>query len=218
MTLKLKYVTIYTDKIKDNKEKIMKKIELKDATGKETVKRETRIFGLAGGRNIGVLELAKEKINSREFRNSEINKINSSIHALKKNIENFVNSFYALDKKNKEDFLFFYKVVELVNNKKGIVFGFVERNERLGVYELWAVKERSDNLQFPQSIYHSGTGFDGVKAETPSILEIKKYIEENGFKRFNAEKAAEEVFEAFGISEEEQFQVVENILQSLETV
>ena len=194
MTLKLKYVTIYTDKIKDNKEKIMKKIELKDATGKETVKRETRIFGLAGGRNIGVLELAK------------------------KNIENFVNSFYALDKKNKEDFLFFYKVVELVNNKKGIVFGFVERNERLGVYELWAVKERSDNLQFPQSIYHSGTGFDGVKAETPSILEIKKYIEENGFKRFNAEKAAEEVFESFGISEEEQFEVVKNELPSLETI
>ena len=123
----------------------MKKIELKDATGKETVKRETRIFGLAGGRNIGVLELAKEKINSREFRNSEINKINSSVQAMKKNIESFVNSFYALDKKNKEDFLFFYKVVELVNNKKGIVFGFVERNERLGVYELWAVKERSDN-------------------------------------------------------------------------
>ena len=61
-------------------------------------------------------------------------------------------------------------------------------------------------------------GFDGAKCETPLVSEIKKYIEEKGFKRFNAEKAAEEVFEAFGISEEEQFQVVENTLPSLETI
>jgi hypothetical protein len=218
LTLKLKYVNIYTDKIKDNKEKIMKKIELKDATGKETVKRETRIFGLHGGRNIGVLELAKEKINSREFRNSEINKINSSVQAMKKNIESFVNSFYALDKKNKEDFLLFYKIVELIDNKKGVVFGFVERNGEVGAYELWAVNDTSSRLQFPQSYYHSGMGFDGVKAETSSISEIKKYIEEKGFKRFDAEKVAEEVFEAFRIKKEEQFQVVENALQSLETI
>ena len=196
----------------------MKKIELKDATGKETVKRETRIFGLHGGRNIGVLELAKEKINSREFRNSEINKINSSIHALKKNIESFVNSFYALDKKNKEDFLLFYKIVELIDDKRGIVFGFIERNKKLGAYELWAVVDTSSKPQFPQSYYHSGMGFDGVKCETLSISAIKEYLEEKKFKRFDAEKAAEEVFEAFGISEEEQFQVVENKLPSLETI
>lgn len=73
-------------------------------------------------------------------------------------------------------------------------------------------------MQFPQSYYHSGMGFEGMKGKTPSILEIKKYIEEKGFKRFNAEKAAEEVFEAFGIPEEEQFQVVENKLPSLETI
>lgn len=196
----------------------MKKIELKDATGKETVKRETRIFGLHGGRNIGVLELAKEKINSREFRNSEIDKINSNNHALAKNIENFANWFYALDKKNGKDFLLFYKIVELVEDKKGIAFGFVERNEKLGAYELWAVIETSDELQFPQTYYHSGIGFEGMKGKTPSISEIKEYLEEKKFKRFNAEKVAEEVFEAFGISEEEQFQVVENTLLSLETI
>ena len=196
----------------------MKKIELKDATGKETVKRETRIFGLHGGRNIGVLELAKEKINSREFRNSEINKINSSVQAMKKNIESFVNSFYALDKKNKEDFLLFYKIVELIDNKKGVVFGFVERNGEAGAYELWAVADASDRLQFPQSYYHSGMGFDGVKCRTVSISAIKEYLEEKKFRRFDAEKAAEEVFEAFGIPEEEQFQVVENKLPSLETI
>lgn len=61
-------------------------------------------------------------------------------------------------------------------------------------------------------------GFDRVKCETPSISDIKKYIEEKGFKRFDAEKAAEEVFEIFGISEEEQFQVIENMLPSLETI
>ena len=196
----------------------MKKIELKDATGKETVKKETRIFGLHGGRNIGVLELAKKKINSREFRNSEIDKINSNNHALAKNIENFANWFYALDKKNGKDFLLFYKIVELVEDKKGIAFGFVERNEKLGAYELWAVIETSDELQFPQTYYHSGIGFEGMKGKTPSISEIKEYLEEKKFKRFNAEKVAEEVFEAFGISEEEQFQVVENTLLSLETI
>lgn len=196
----------------------MKKIELKDATGKETVKRETRIFGLHGGRNIGVLELAKEKINSREFRNSEINKINSSVQAMKKNIESFVNSFYALDKKNKEDFLLFYKIVELIDDKKGVIFGFVERNEKLGVYELWAVNDTSSKLEFPQSYYHSSMGFDGVKWETPSISAIKEYLEEKKFKRFDAEKAAKEVFAAFGISEEEQFQVVENTLSLLEII
>ena len=177
----------------------MKKIELKDATGKETVKKETRIFGLHGGRNIGVLEFTKEftkeETKQREFKNSEISEINSNSHALAKNIEKFANWFYALDKKNGKDFLLFYKIVELVEDKKGIVFGFVERNEN-----------------------HSGMGFEGMKGKTPSILEIKKYIEEKGFKRFNAEKAAEEVFESFGISEEEQFEVVKNELPSLETI
>ena len=218
MTLKLKYVIIYTDKNKDDKEKIMKKIELKDATGKETVKKETRIFGLHGGRNIGVLEFTKEETKQREFKNSEISEINSNSHALAKNIEKFANWFYALDKKNGKDFLLFYKIVELVEDKKGIVFGFVERNEKLGAYELWAVSETSSKMQFPQSYYHSGMGFEGMKGKTPSILEIKKYIEEKGFKRFNAEKAAEEVFESFGISEEEQFEVVKNELPSLETI
>lgn len=192
----------------------MKELELKDAIGKETVKRETRRFGLIG-RNIGVLEFTKEEIKQREFKNSEINKINSNVHALAKNVENFANWFYTLDEKNEEDFLLFCKIVELVDNKKGIVFGFVERNEKLGIYELWAVNDTSDRLQFPQSYYHSGMGFEGAKLETPSISEIKKYIEEKGFKRFDALKAAEEVFEAFGISEDEQFQVVENALPSL---
>ena len=196
----------------------MKKIELKDATGKETVKRETRIFGLHGGRNIGVLEFTKEETKQREFKNSEISEINSNSHALAKNIEKFANWFYALDKKNGKDFLLFYKVVKFIEDKKGIVFGFVERNEKLGAYELWAVSETSSKMQFPQSYYHSGMGFEGMKGKTPSILEIKKYIEEKGFKRFNAEKAAEEVFESFGISEEEQFEVVKNELPSLETI
>lgn len=195
----------------------MKKIELKDAAGKETVKRETRRFALMG-RNVGVLEFTKEEIKKGEFKNSEISKINSNIKALAKNIENFANWFYTLDETSEKDFLLFYKVVELVDDKKGIVFGFVERNENLGIYELWTVKETSGNLQFPQSCYHSGMGFDGAKCETPLVSEIKKYIEEKGFKRFNAEKAAEEVFEAFGISCEEQFQVVENTLPSLETI
>ena len=195
----------------------MEKIELKDATGKEVIKRETRRFGLIG-KNIGVLEFTKEEIKKGEFKNSEISKINSNIKALAKNIENFANWFYTLDETSEKDFLLFYKVVELIEDKKGIVFGFVERNEKLGIYELWAVNDTSDNLQFPQSYYHSGMGFDGLKIETPSILEIKKYIEENGFKRFEAEKVAEEVFEAFEISCEEQFQVVENKLPSLETI
>lgn len=195
----------------------MKKIELKDAIGKEVIKRETRRFGLIG-RNIGVLELAKEEIKNREFKNSEINKINSNVHALKENIESFANWFYTLDKRNKEDFLLFYKIVELIDDKRGIVFGFAERNEKLGIYELWAVSETSDRLQFPQSYYHSGTGFEGVKCETPSISDIKKYIEEKGFKHFDAEKTAEEVFETFGISEEKQFHVVRNELPSLETI
>ena len=155
----------------------MKELELKDAIGKETVKRETRRFGLIG-RNIGVLEFTKEEIKQREFKNSEINKINSNVHALAKNVENFANWFYTLDEKNEEDFLLFCKIVELVDNKKGIVFGFVERNEKLGIYELWAVNDTSDRLQFPQSYYHSGMGFEGAKLETPSISEIKKYIEE----------------------------------------
>ena len=195
----------------------MEKIELKDATGKEVIKRETRRFGLIG-KNIGVLEFTKEEIKKGEFKNSEISKINSNIKALAKNIENFANWFYTLDETSEKDFLLFYKVVELIEDKKGIVFGFVERNEKLGIYELWAVNDTSDNLQFPQSYYHSGMGFDGLKIETPSILEIKKYIEENGFKRFEAEKVAEEVFKRFGISEEEQFQIVENELPSLETI
>ena len=196
----------------------MKKIELKDATGKETVKRETRIFGLHGGRNIGVLEFTKEETKQREFKNSEISEINSNSHALAKNIEKFANWFYALDKKNGKDFLLFYKVVKLIEDKKGIVFGFVERNEKLGAYELWAVIETSDELQFPQTYYHSGIGFEGMKGKTPSISEIKKYIEEKGFKRFNALEVAKEVFERFEISEEEQFQIVENKLPSLETI
>ena len=195
----------------------MKKIELKDAAGKETVKRETRRFALMG-RNVGVLEFTKEEIKKGEFKNSEISKINSNIKALAKNIENFANWFYTLDETSEKDFLLFYKVVELIEDKKGIVFGFVERNEKLGAYELWTVVDTSSKLQSPRSYYHSGMGFDGAKCETPLVSEIKKYIEEKGFKRFNAEKAAEEVFEAFGISEEEQFQVVENTLPSLETI
>ena len=195
----------------------MEKIELKDATGKEVIKRETRRFALMG-RNVGVLEFTKEEIKKGEFKNSEISKINSNIKALAKNIENFANWFYTLDETSEKDFLLFYKVVELIEDKKGIVFGFVERNEKLGAYELWTVSETSGKLQFPQSYYHSGMGFDGAKCETPSISEIKKYIEENGFKRFNALEVAKEVFESFGISCEEQFQVVENKLPSLETI
>lgn len=61
----------------------MKKIELKDAAGKETVKRETRRFALMG-RNVGVLEFTKEEIKKGEFKNSEISKINSNIKALAK--------------------------------------------------------------------------------------------------------------------------------------
>lgn len=179
------------------------------------IKREIRRFALAGGRNIGVLELSKAKIKKGEFGNSEINKINSNVHALKENIESFANWFYNLDKKNKEDFLLFYKIVDLIENKKGIVFGFAERNEKAGSYELWTVNGAEYRLQFPQSYYHSGIGFEGVKCETPSISDIKKYIEEKGFKHFDAEKAAEEVFETFGISEEKQFHVVRNELPSL---
>ena len=196
----------------------MEKIELKDAIEKEVIKRKMRHFALAGGRNLGVLEFTKEEIKQGEFKNSEISKINSNIKALAKNIENFANWFYTLDETSEKDFLLFYKVVELIEDKKGIVFGFVERNEKLGAYELWTVSETSGKLQFPQSYYHSGMGFEGMNGKTPSILEIKKYIEEKGFKRFNAEKAAEEVFKRFGISEEEQFQVVENKLPSLETI
>lgn len=196
----------------------MKKIELKDTIGKEVINREIRRFGLAGGRNIGVLELSKAKIKKGEFGNSEINKINSDIHALKENIESFANWFYNLDKKNKEDFLLFYKIVELIDDKKGIVFGFVERNEKAGSYELWTVNGAEDKLQFPQSYYHSGMGFTGAKIETPSVSKIKEYLEDKKFKRFNALKVAEDVFEAFGISEEEQFQVVRNELPSLETI
>ena len=195
----------------------MKKIELKDAIGKEVIKRETRRFGLIG-RNIGVLELAKEEIKNREFKNSEINKINSNVHALKENIENFANWFYTLDERNKEDFLLFYKIVELIDDKKGIVFGFAERNEKLGIYELWTVNGVEDKLQFPQSYYHSGMGFVGAKIETSSISKIKEYLEEKKFKRFNALKVAEDVFEVFGIPLEEQFQVIENTLPSLETI
>lgn len=196
----------------------MKKIELKDAIEKEVIKRKMRHFALAGGRNLGVLEFTKEEIKQREFKNSEINKINSNVHALKENIESFANWFYNLDKKNKEDFLLFYKIVGLVENKKGIVFGFVERNEKAGFYELWAVNSVKDKLQFPQSYYHSGIGFVGVKIKTPSVSKIKGYLEDKKFKRFNALKVAEDVFEAFGISEEEQFQVVRNELPSLETI
>jgi hypothetical protein len=196
----------------------MKKIELKDAIEKEVIKRKMRHFALAGGRNLGVLEFTKEEIKQGEFKNSEINKINSNVHALKENIESFANWFYNLDKKNKEDFLLFYKIVGLVENRKGIVFGFVERNEKAGSYELWAVNSVKDELQFPQSYYHSGMGFVGAKIKTPSVSKIKEYLEDKKFKRFNALEVAEDVFEAFGISEEEQFQVVRNELPSLETI
>ena len=196
----------------------MKKIELKDAIEKEVIKRKMRHFALAGGRNLGVLEFTKEEIKQGEFKNSEINKINSNVHALEENIESFANWFYNLDKKNKEDFLLFYKIVNLIENKKGIVFGFVERNEKAGSYELWAVNSVKDKLQFPQSHYHSGMGFVGAKIETPSVSKIKECLEDKKFKRFNALKVAEDVFEAFGISEEEQFQVVKNELPSLETI
>lgn len=196
----------------------MKKIELKDAIEKEVIKRKMRHFALAGGRNLGVLEFTKEEIKQGEFKNSEISKINSNVHALEENIESFANWFYNLDKKNKEDFLLFYKIVDLVENKKGIVFGFVERNEKAGFYELWAVNSVKDELQFPQSYYHSGMGFVGAKIKTPSVSKIKEYLEDKKFKRFNALEVAEDVFEAFGISEEEQFQVVRNELPSLETI
>lgn len=195
----------------------MKKIKLKDAAGKEVIKIVERRFSLSW-LNLGVLELSKAEIAKGEFKNSEIKEINSNIKALAENLETFANWFYNLKEKNKEDFLLLYKVVELIDDKKGIVFGFVERNEKLGAYELWTVSETSGKLQFPQSYYHSGMGFEGMNGKTPSILEIKKYIEEKGFKRFNAEKAAEEVFKRFGISEEEQFQIVENELPSLETI
>ena len=196
----------------------MKKIELKDAIGKEVLKMVERRFGLTGGRNVGVLEFTKEEIKKGEFKNSEISKINSNIKALAKNIENFANWFYTLDETSEKDFLLFYKIVGLIGDKRGIVFGFVERNEKAGSYELWAVNDTSDKLQFPQSYYHSGMGFDGAKVTTPLISEIKKYIDGKGFKRFDAEKAAEEVFESFGISEEEQFEVVKNELPSLKTI
>ena len=195
----------------------MKKIKLKDAAGKKVIKIVERRFSLSW-LNLGVLELSKAEIAKGEFKNSEIKEINSNIKALAENVETFANWFYNLKEKNKEDFLLLYKVVELIDDKKGIVFGFVERNEKLGAYELWTVSETSGKLQFPQSYYHSGMGFEGMNGKTPSILEIKKYIEEKGFKRFNAEKAAEEVFKRFGISEEEQFQIVENELPSLETI
>lgn len=196
----------------------MERIELKDATGREVLKMVERRFGLTGGRNLGVLEFTKEEINKGEFKNSEIKEINSNVQALEENVETFANWFYNLKEKNKEDFLLFCKVVDLIDDKTGIVFGFVERNEKLGCYELWTVKETSDKLQFPQSYYHSGMGFDGMQGKTPSISEIKKYIEENGFKRFNALEVAKEVFERFEISEEEQFQIVENKLPSLEMI
>ena len=196
----------------------MKKIELKDAIEKEVIKRKMRHFALAGGRNLGVLEFTKEEIKQGEFKNSEISKINSNVHALEENIESFANWFYNLDKKNKEDFLLFYKIVYLIENKKGIVFGFAERNEKAGTYELWTVNGVKDKLQFPQSHYHSGMGFVGAKIATPSVSKIKEYLEDKKFKRFNALEVAEDVFEAFGISEEEQFQVVKNELPSLETI
>lgn len=195
----------------------MERIELKDATGREVIKMVDRRFSLSCI-NLGVLELSKAEIAKGEFKNSEIKEINSNVQALEKNVETFANWFYALGEKKKEDFLLFCKVVDLIDDKAGIVFGFVERNEKLGCYELWTVKETSDKLQFPQSYYHSGMGFDGMQGKTPSISEIKKYIEENGFKRFNALEVAKEVFERFGISEEKQFQIVENKLPSLETI
>lgn len=195
----------------------MEKLELKDATGREVIKMVDRRFSLSCI-NLGVLELSKVKIAKGEFKNSEIKEINSNVQALEENVETFANWFYNLKEKNKEDFLLLYKVVDLIEDKKGIVFGFVERNEKLGCYELWTVKETSDKLQFPQSYYHSGIGFEGMQGKTPSISEIKKYIEENGFKRFNALEVAKEVFERFEISEEEQFQIVENKLPSLEMI
>lgn len=195
----------------------MEKIELKDATGRKVIKMVDRRFSLSCI-NLGVLELSKVEIAKGDFANSEINKINSNAYALEENVETFAKWFYTLEEKSKEDFLLFCKVVDLIDDKTGIVFGFVERNEKLGCYELWTVKETSDKLQFPQSYYHSGMGFDGMQGKTPSISEIKKYIEENGFKRFNALEVAKEVFERFEISEEEQFQIVENKLPSLEMI
>ena len=195
----------------------MERIELKETVGKEVIKMVDRRFSLSCI-NLGVLELSKAEIAKGDFANSEIKEINSNVHALKENIENFANWFYALGEKKKEDFLLFCKVVDLIDNKRGIIFGFVERNEKLGAYELWTVVDTSSKLQFPQSYYHSGMGFDGMQGKTPSISEIKKYIEENGFKRFNALEVAKEVFERFGISEEKQFRIVENKLPSLETI
>ena len=195
----------------------MKKIKLKDATGREVIKIVERRFSLSW-LNLGVLELSKVEIAKGDFANSEIKEINSNVQALEENVETFAKWFYTLEEKSKEDFLLFCKVVDLIDDKKGIVFGFVERNEKLGCYELWTAVDKSSKLQFPQSYYHSGMGFDGMQGKTPSISEIKKYIEENGFKRFNALEVAKEVFERFEISEEEQFQIVENKLPSLEMI
>lgn len=196
----------------------MRKITLKELTGKEVIKIEKRHFNMISTRNIGVLELAKEKVNFREFGNNEINKINSNIDSLKENLENFVNYSYKSSIKNEKDFLLFYKIVKLIDNKFGIVFGFVERNEKEGIYHLWSINDKSSELQFPQSFYHSGKGFSGFKMETNSILNIKEYIKSNNFKRFNAEKVAKEVFESFGIEKENQFQVVENIMPTLDSL
>ena len=196
----------------------MRKITLKELTGKEVIKIEKRSFNMISTRNIGVLELAKEKVKFKEFGNNEINKINSNIDSLKENIENFVNYFYKFSIRNEKDFLLFYKIVKLIDNKFGIVFGFVERNEKEGIYHLWSINDKSSELQFPQSFYHSGKGFSGFKMETNSILNIKEYIKSNNFKRFNAEKVAKEVFESFGIEKENQFQVVENIMPTLDSL
>ena len=99
----------------------MEKIELKDATGREILKMVERRFGLTGGRNLGVLEFTKEEINKGEFKNSEITKINSNAYALEENIETFAKWFYTLEEKSKEDFLLFCKVVDLIDDKNGIV-------------------------------------------------------------------------------------------------
>lgn len=108
----------------------MKKIELKDAIEKEVIKRKMRHFALAGGRNLGVLEFTKEEIKQREFKNSEINKINSNVHALKENIESFANWFYNLDKKIKKISCFSTRLWALWKTKRELSSALLKEMKR----------------------------------------------------------------------------------------
>ena len=109
-----------------------------------------------------------------------------------------------------EGWTYLASVMDLYSRK---IIGYAYGRNMTAALALEAVKNACLNIKNTTGIIlHSDLG----SQYTCRLFE--NYIEEKGFKRFNAEKAAEEVFKRFGISEEEQFQIVENELPSLETI